>query len=154
MLPGMSDAAAGIAPTTGGGLARGALVAYRWVLTVFLLAGVVQFFLAGFGVWGGGIGPHRMLGFSMGAVAAVVVVLALLARVGTRDVLLSVLLLLLVGGGQSLLAGLGEDGGSAVWGGLHAVDGLAILGLAGFLHGAAIRRTRVDRPGSSPVSPR
>jgi hypothetical protein len=79
MLPGMSDAAAGSVPTatTGGGLARGALLGYRWVLAVFLLAGVVQIFLAGYGVWGG----------------------------------------------------------------LHAVDGLAILGLAGFLHGAAIRRT-------------
>ena len=116
------------------------LPVYRVVLAVFLLAGAVQIFLAGFGVWGGGFDAHRILGFTMAGIAVLVLVLALVSRAGTRDVVLAVVLVLLAGGAQSLLA---EAGGSgAFWGGLHALDGLAILGIAGFLHGAAIRRGR------------
>ena len=140
----MTDTTAGAAagvPTTGRSPARGVLLAYRWVLTLFLVAGAVQFFLAGLGVWGGGIGPHRLLGFVLAGATVLVVVLALLTRAGLRDVVLSAVLLLLAGGGQSLFAGLAQ-GGSAVWGGLHALDGLVILGLAGLLQGAAIRRSR------------
>jgi hypothetical protein len=138
----MADRAQGAAPvgTAVSGLQRGFTTAYRWVLTVFLLAGVVQIFLAGFGVFGGGFGAHRGLGFALGGITVLIVVLALLARVGTRDVVLAVVLLLLANVAQSLLADLGGD--AAFWGGLHAVDGLAILGLAGFLQGAAIRRSR------------
>ena len=134
----MTDAAAPV-PTTarpGGPL----LPVYRVVLALFLLAGAVQIFLAGFGVWGGHFDAHRILGFTMAGIAVVVLVLALVSRAGTRDVVLAVVLVLLAGGAQSLLA---EAGGSgAFWGGLHALDGLAILGIAGFLHGAAIRRGR------------
>jgi hypothetical protein len=39
---------------------------------------------------------------------------------------------------QSLLASVGED--TPFFGGLHALDGLAILGLAGYLFGQARRR--------------
>jgi hypothetical protein len=118
------------------------LPVYRVVLAVFLLAGAVQIFLAGFGVWGGGFDAHRILGFTMAGIAVVVLVLAAVSRAGTRDVVLAVVLVLLAGGVQSLLAEAGDSG--AFWGGLHALDGLAILGIAGFLHGAAIRRGRVS----------
>jgi len=135
----MTDApnpAASRPATTSGPL----LAVYRWALTLFLVAGAVQIFLAGFGAFHGGFAAHRGLGFGMAGLALIIVVLALVARVGTRDVVLAVVLLLLAGGAQSLLAGLGED--AAFWGGLHALDGLAILGIAGFLQGAAIRRIR------------
>ena len=122
------------------------LPVYRMVLALFLLAGAVQIFLAGFGVWGGGFDAHRILGFTMAGIAVVVLVLALVTRAGRRDVVLAVVLVLLAGGAQS---GLAEAGGSgAFWGGLHALDGLLILGIAGFLHAAAIRR------GRAAVSPR
>jgi Family of unknown function (DUF6220) len=124
-----------------GGLARGALVAYRWVLALFLLGGVVQIFLAGRGTFGGGFDAHRTLGFVLAGIAVVVFVLALLARVGARDVVLSLVLVLLGGGAQSALAG----AGGPFWGGLHALDGLVMIGIAGFLHGTAIRRSRQDR---------
>jgi hypothetical protein len=117
---------------------------YRWALTLFLVAGAVQIFLAGFGAFHGGFAAHRGLGFGMAGLAVIILVLALVARVGTRDVVLAVVLVLLAGAVQSLLAGLGEDG--AFWGGLHALDGLAILGIAGFLQGAAIRRIRAATP--------
>jgi hypothetical protein len=132
-----NPAAAASRPATAGGPL---LAVYRWALTLFLVAGAVQIFLAGFGAFHGGFAAHRGLGFGMAGLALIIVVLALVARVGTRDVVLAVVLLLLAGGAQSLLAGLGDDG--AFWGGLHALDGLAILGIAGFLQGAAIRRSR------------
>src|SRR3954469_17265247 len=136
-------AAASRPATTSGPL----LAVYRWALTLFLVAGAVQIFLAGFGAFHGGFAAHRGLGFGLAALAVIILVLALVARVGRRDVVLAVVLVLLTGLVQSLLAGLGEDG--AFWGGLHALDGLAILGIAGFLQGAAIRRVRAGGPASS-----
>ena len=129
-----------VAPAEGG-LVTGARLAYRWVLTLFLLLGAVQIFLAGFGAFNGGFDAHRTVGFTMAGVALVVLVLALLGRVGRRDIGLSILLFVLMGLGQSAWAALGQD--SAFFGGLHALEGLAILGLAGFLQGTAIRRGRV-----------
>jgi hypothetical protein len=137
MTDATDPAAAASRPATAGGPL---LAVYRWALTLFLVAGAVQIFLAGFGAFQGGFAAHRGLGFGMAGLAVIILVLALVARVGTRDVVLAVVLLLLAGGAQSLLAGLGES--AAFWGGLHALDGLAILGIAGFLQGAAIRRIR------------
>jgi hypothetical protein len=56
------------------------------------------------------------------------------ALLAYRWVLLAFLLAALM---QSLLAGLA--GGTALYGGLHALDGLAILGIAGFLYASARR---------------
>ena len=129
-----------------GGLRHGALVAYRWALALFLLDVVVQFFLAGLGAFGGGFDAHVANGFYViPSLALVVLVLGLVARVGTRDVVLAVVLLLLVVFGQSLLRALADEG--AFWGGLHALDGLVILGIAGFLHASAVRRLRTP-PGA------
>jgi hypothetical protein len=56
------------------GLRRGALTAYRWLPLAFLLAGAVQIFLAGPGVFSlnddgddreSAVGPHRSLGGAM-----------------------------------------------------------------------------------------
>ena len=131
---------AAAAPITG--LRRGALVAYRWALLAFLLAGVAQIFLAGLGAFrlqdqglaaagDSAFAPHRALGFSMGAIALLILVLAVIARPGARAIAGSALLVLLTSLVQSLLAGLGED--HAVYGALHALDGLLILGTAGYL---------------------
>ncbi|GAB3306921.1 hypothetical protein GCM10027451_14680 [Geodermatophilus aquaeductus] len=131
-------------PTTArttGGWRHGAAVAHRWVLLLLLVDLVVQFFLAGLGAFGGGFDAHLTNGFVvLPALALVVVVLALLARAGTRDVVLALVLLLLLVVGQSLFRALADDG--AFWGGLHALDGLVVLGITGFLHGSAVRRTR------------
>jgi hypothetical protein len=119
-----------------------ARVAYRVALIAFLLMGVVQIFLAGVGVFSSsgdpGFGPHRILGFAMAGVALVIVVLAVLVRAGGVAVGVAVVLLLLAGGGQSLLARIGEE--NAFVGGLHALEGLVILGLAGYLQGSDARR--------------
>jgi heme/copper-type cytochrome/quinol oxidase subunit 1 len=133
------------APITG--LRRGALVAYRWALLAFLLAGVAQIFLAGLGAFrlqdqvGAGdsaFAPHRALGFSMGAIALVILVLAVIARPGARAIAGSAVLVLLTGLMQSLLAGFAED--HVVFGALHALDGLLILSIAAYLYYWSRRR--------------
>ena len=129
------------------GLRRAAQAGYRWLLLAFLALGAVQIFLAGLGAFridnlgvsgDTAFAPHRAVGFAMAGVALLILVLALVARPGVRAVLASVLLFLLVFLVQSLLAGLAD---STVWfGGLHALDGLAILGIAAFLYLAARRQ--------------
>jgi Family of unknown function (DUF6220) len=136
-------------PATPTGLRRGALKGYRWLLAVFLLLGVAQIFLAGLGVFalkGREVGapgetafdPHRTVGFTMGALALLILILVLIARQGARAITLAVVLLLLTNLAQSLLGALGQD--TPLFGGLHALDGLAILAIAGYLHVSSRRR--------------
>jgi Family of unknown function (DUF6220) len=129
------------------GLRRAAQAGYRWLLLAFLALGAVQIFLAGLGAFridnlgvsgDTAFAPHRAVGFAMAGVALLILVLALVARPGLRAVMGSVVLFLLVFLVQSLLASLADN---TVWfGGLHALDGLAILGLAAFLYLAARRQ--------------
>jgi hypothetical protein len=136
----------------GGSLRRGASAGYRWLLLVFVVAGVVQVFLAGLGVFhlhsygldapagDSALDPHRMLGFAMGGVALLILVLALAARPGGRAIAGAVVLVVQTDLLQSLLAGLGDD--SPVWGGLHALDGLLAIAVACYLYGVALARKR------------
>jgi hypothetical protein len=133
--------------TTETGLRRAAQAGYRWLLLAFLALGAVQIFLAGLGAFridnlgvsgDTAFAPHRAVGFAMAGVALVILILALIARPGVRMLIASVLLFLLVFLVQSLLASLADD---TVWfGGLHALDGLAILGIAAYLYLAARRQ--------------
>src|SRR6266516_810525 len=126
------------------GLRRGAFLGYQWLLLAFLLAGAAQIFLAGLGVFGlfdtGGdtFAPHMALGFAMAGIALLILILAVIARPGARAIAGSAVLVLLTSLMQSLLAGLGED--HAAYGALHALDGLLILGIAGYLYARAWRR--------------
>ena len=133
--------------TTETGLRRAAQAGYRWLLLAFLVLGAVQIFLAGLGAFridnlgvsgDTAFAPHRAVGFAMGGVALFILVLALIARPGVRAVIASALLFVLAVLVQSLLASLADN---TVWfGGLHALDGLAILGIAAFLYLAARRQ--------------
>ena len=123
---------------------------YRWLLLGFLLLGVVQIFLAGLrcvqppGPDAGGAGavpafaPHRALGFTMAGVALLILVLAAIARPGARAITGAAVLVVLTSLMQSLLAGLADD--HAIYGGLHAFDGLLILGIAGYLYARSRQR--------------
>lgn len=135
------------APITG--LRRGALIGYRWTLLVFLLAGVAQIFLAGLGAFrlqdqglavagDSAFAPHRALGFSMGAIALLILVLAVIARPGARAIVGSAVLVVLTNLMQSLLVGFAED--HVVFGALHALDGLLILSIAAYLYFWSRRR--------------
>ncbi len=129
------------------GLRRAAQSGYRWLLLAFLMLGAVQIFLAGLGAFridnlgvsgDTAFAPHRAVGFAMGGVALFILILALMARPGVRAVIGSALLFLLAFLVQSLLVSLADN---TVWfGGLHALDGLAILGIAAFLYLAARRQ--------------
>jgi hypothetical protein len=140
----MTDARSAVAGASeAGGLRRRAPAGYRWLLILFLVAGVVQVFLAGFGVFhlhaygldatagDSALTPHPTLGFAMAGIAIFILVLALLARTGRQAITLAVLLVALTSFVQSLLAGLADD--HAVYGGLHALDGLAIIAIAAYL---------------------
>ena len=135
------------APLTG--LRRGAQQGYPWALLAFLLAGVAQIFLAGLGAFrlqdqglaaagDSAFAPHRALGFGMAGIALLILVLAVIARPGARAVVGSAVLVLLTSLMQSLLAGFAED--HAVYGALHALDGLLILGIAAYLYFWSRRR--------------
>jgi hypothetical protein len=67
----------------------------------------------------------------MAGVAVLILVLAVIARPGARAITGSAMLVLLTSLMQSLLAGLGED--HAIYGALHALDGLLIIGIASYL---------------------
>ena len=135
-----------VTPVTG--LRRGAFLGYRWALLAFLLAGVAQICLAGLGVFrlqnqgleaagDTAFGQHMALGFAMAGIALLILILAVIARPGARAIAGSAVLVLLTSLVQSLLAGLGDD--HAVYGALHALDGLLILGIAGYLYAHARR---------------
>jgi multisubunit Na+/H+ antiporter MnhG subunit len=129
------------------GWRQAARTGYEWLLAAFLLLGAAQIFLAGLGVFRlndlqasseTAFAPHRAVGFAMGGVALLILAAALAARCGARAVSLAAVLFVLTSFAQSLLAGLADH--TAVYGGLHALDGLAILGIAALLYTSARRR--------------
>jgi len=128
------------------GARRGALLAYRWLLLAFLLAGGAQIFLAGLGVFSvtghgastdSAFSAHRGLGFAMAGAAVIILILAFIARPGVLPLALAGVLVVQTFLLQSLLAGLADN--AALYGGLHALDGLLALANAGFLYASARR---------------
>lgn len=126
---------------------QAARAGYEWLLAAFLVLGAAQFFLAGLGVFRlndlqasseTAFAPHRAVGFAMGGVALLILAAALLARYGARVAGVAAVLAVLTNLVQSLLAGLADH--TAVYGALHALDGLAIVGVATFLYASARRR--------------
>jgi uncharacterized protein DUF6220 len=127
---------------------RRVMTAYRWVLLAFLLAVAVQIFLAGLGVFSFGNGDrtggdhafsaHQGLGFAIAGASILLLVLAIAARPGKLARWLAVALVVQTCLLQSLLDGLGGD--SAVFGGLHALDGLLIAASAGVQYVLVRRR--------------
>ena len=122
--------------------------AHRVLLSVFTLGVIVQFFLAGLGVfrvqdgassshfdhvWG----PHRTLGNVLFIVGLLVLVAAIVARLGRMRVLLSLALPLLVFV-QSILANNGPSWVRA----FHPVVAVIILALAGQFTGRLWREQR------------
>jgi hypothetical protein len=138
-------AASGTVPGEAAAWRPGMTVLHR-SLAAFLLLGAVQIFLAGLGAFrteavgaDSAFAPHRDFGFALGGVALVILVLALVARAGRVAVAGAAALVVLTGFAQSLLAGLADD--HALFGGLHAFDGLAIIGIAAWLWARSRPRT-------------
>jgi uncharacterized protein DUF6220 len=132
----------------GTGFRRRALIGYRWLLLVFLLAVAVQIFLAGLGVFSFGNGDraggdhafraHQGLGFAIGGISILLLVLAIAARPGRLALWLAGALVVQTCLLQSLLDSLGDD--SALFGALHALDGLLIAASAGIQYVLVRRR--------------
>jgi hypothetical protein len=107
-----------------------------------------QIFLAGLGVFSYGnadraggdhaFSAHQGLGFGIAGASILLLVLAIAARAGKPAVWLAVALVVQTNLLQSLLDSLGGD--SAVFGGLHALDGLLIAASAGVQYVLVRRR--------------
>lgn len=105
-----------------GGVAR----AHRGIALLFLVLGLVAFFLAGLGTFGEGFDAHRIVGSLMVLLALILLILAAAGRKQAlqASVILFGLMIL-----QQALAILGSEA-SAWIGALHPVNGLVVLGVA------------------------
>lgn len=122
--------------------------AYALLMAAFVIAVLVQVFLAGVGTFGdhttsgvahaSSFDAHRDLGTALGFVAVVLFAVALAARAGRSTVVGALLLALATLVAQPALAGSGDN---HKWvGGLHAFDGMLILLLSLWLTARAHRR--------------
>lgn len=128
------------------GLQRGAYQVWRVLVALIAVACVVQIFLAGrgaFGIHGGAklddqksFDPHRALGEIIGLLAVLAFLAALIAWRNKRLIWMTLALALMAEVLQHLFA-LPHHPWVA---GLHAVDGVAILGLSAWLAHEAWRR--------------
>lgn len=131
-------------PTTGSevtGARSKADTVFAYLAALLVLAIVVQFFLAGLGVWGidqrkldkaTSIDPHRAFADVVALIALLMFIAALVARTSKAKIWASISIAVLAALVQALLASGGE---SHHWlGGLHVIDALVILGLAGWMH--------------------
>ncbi|MDN3357910.1 DUF6220 domain-containing protein [Actinomadura sp. DC4] len=112
---------------------------YRVLAIVTTLVIVVQFFLAGLGAFHdvrtgetNRFGAHETVGYVIAGLSIVLLVAALLARLGGRAVGMVAFLFVLAGPVQVLLAKAGTDH-SEVFGALHGLVGALILGFSGTL---------------------
>ncbi|MEA2403907.1 MAG: hypothetical protein QOE08_554 [Thermoleophilaceae bacterium] len=129
---------------------NGARQAYRWVVFLFVLLVVVQFFLAGLGVFGdqGKTGsdydPHRAVGDLLSLLSLILLILAAVGRLGRPLLPMTAGLfgLMIV---QNLLAGFGED--TQVVGAFHVLNALLIVGLVFHLFQAV--RDGVPEPAAA-----
>ena len=123
---------------------------WSYAMEVFVLAILVQVFLAGVGVFGdhraSGVAdatsfdPHRGFGTLLGLVAVLLFLLALAVRQSTTTVLGALVVAVATLLAQPILASAGDTNKWA--GGLHALDGMVILGLSLWLASQGRRRNR------------
>lgn len=120
-----------------------ALSAHRWVSTLIVAAGAMQFFLAGAGAFGAtDFDLHVAIGRALIAAALVALGLAALGRRHVR--MTTVVLLLLVV--QWVLGKTGSE--EEPWlGALHGLNALAVMGVAGAMTGRTWRATRGEAAG-------
>jgi Family of unknown function (DUF6220) len=125
---------------------------YGYLAGLFVVAVLVQVFLAGVGVFGdharkvanaSSFDPHRALGTVLGFVALLLFLMALVARPSRAAVGGAFLLAVFTLAAQPVLA---NGGDSNKWvGGLHAFDGMLILFMSIWLTGIAHRREAMRR---------
>jgi hypothetical protein len=127
-----------------------ARTAYRLLITLFVLAVVVQFYVAGAGVFrahgpgkavdSSAFDPHRALGDVLIILSALVLLAALVARNGRWMFALALVVLMVV----ALFVAHASSWGGA----FHPVIGLLIFGLSGWMAGAVWQAHRVAGPSA------
>ena len=119
---------------------RGATAVYHWVALLILAGGVVQFLLAGAGVFGAeSFEAHKSLGWILHTASIIVVIAAIVGPRTQRAIVLSIALFV-VFTIQVMLPGAQDD---APWvAAFHPVLALAVLGLAAQIGMPAISRGR------------
>ena len=126
----------------------------RWIYVVsaWLIFGVVivQFFLAGLGVFAGDFQMHVALGYTILFLMLLELVIALAARLPWRTLGLTALLPVLVFL-QSLFIEAWNNGLGDI-AALHVVNGLAIFSLAGILAVRSPRFLSTEKPGGTKVA--
>jgi hypothetical protein len=144
---------------------RGAAAIYKVLIVIFAAAAVVQFFLAGLGIfgaipeedgsttaerWEDKIDPHVAVGHILQMGSLLLLLLILIAWTGPRSIgatfALAVLLIL-----QIILAAVGED--TPAIGALHVINALLILGLSWFLAWRAWRGNLLVLPSRAATAP-
>ena len=130
------------------GFRRGARWVHLAATGLFVLGIVAQFFLAGLGIFGGGVDldPHETVGWVVHAVAALVLLTSLLAWLPWRDIVLSFVLAVLTQL-QVMLPGTGSEWLQA----LHVLNALVLFVLA---HVILRRDLSVLRRRALPAPPR
>ncbi|HEV8191550.1 MAG TPA: DUF6220 domain-containing protein, partial [Ktedonobacterales bacterium] len=124
---------------------RWTYVVYAWII---LAAVVMQFFLAGLGVFAGASNfqTHASFGYTISFVMLLGLVLAFAARLPWKTIGLTALLPVLVGLQSAFVAF--RDSGLAGLAALHVINGLAIFSLSGFLALRSRRYVSVGRSNS------
>jgi len=128
-------------PETVTGLPAGYRTTSAKIMRILAMAtgtlAVVQFALAGYGAFSGlnkqdKWDAHETLGTVIGIFSLLVVIAALISRPGPRPLVGATVLFVLAGPLQPILAELGKDHGTW-WGAVHALGGVAILGMCGLV---------------------
>jgi len=139
------------------GVRRIADGAFCYVAIVLVFGVLFQVYLAGVGIFGidalsianaKSFDDHRAWGFVLAMLAVVALVLALVAREPRRMLTIAAVLVVLTVIAQSALAALGEH--NRWLGGLHALDGMAILLLSGWMAWLGRQRLRARRNEAAP----
>jgi len=118
----------------------GATAVYHWVALLILAGGVVQFLLAGAGVFGEeSFDAHEGLGWILHT-AAILVVIAAIVGPRTRQAIVMSIVFFVVFTIQVMLPGAQDD--SPWLAAFHPVLALAVLGLAAHIGMPAISRRR------------
>jgi hypothetical protein len=143
---------------------RGAAWLYRVLIALFATAVVVEFFLAGLGIFRAmpeeepvshetftdDFAAHAGLGWSLVLGSLLLLIVILVAWTGIRSIgaTFGLAVLTVV---QTILAGVGED--TPVVGALHVINALLIMGLSWFLTARAWRGNLLIPPSQLYIAP-
>ncbi len=140
---------------------RGAAAGLRYVIAIFFLGVIAQFFLVGYGLFAMHAGAtidnaksldaHRNFGWALGEIGgALILILALISWPRPKILGLYILLVVLAFPVQGVLASTGVH---HKWVGmLHPVNALILFGLSGYLAHRAWSKWGGHAPGSVPAA--